>query len=79
MKRMTSKPVSDTIDTVNMTPTNQIELRQLGKIGPKVPQIGLGCVPLGGGAYGMAGSDEDRLKFLDGAYEIGARFWDCGV
>jgi aryl-alcohol dehydrogenase-like predicted oxidoreductase len=53
-------------------------LRQLGKDGPQVPRVGLGCVPLGGGAYGLAASDEDRLKFLDEAYEIGARFWDCG-
>lgn len=29
-----------------------------------------------GGAYGAAGSDEERFKVLDTAYEIGARHWD---
>lgn len=56
-----------------------IILRQLGKNGPQVPRLGLGCVPLGGGAYGVAGSDKDRLAFLDEAYAMGARFWDTGM
>jgi aryl-alcohol dehydrogenase-like predicted oxidoreductase len=29
-----------------------------------------------GGVYGPGGSDEERLKVLDAAYELGARHWD---
>ncbi|KAH7305770.1 NADP-dependent oxidoreductase domain-containing protein [Stachybotrys elegans] len=53
-----------------------IQVRQLGRDGPRVPRIGLGCVPLGGGAYGLAASNEERLEFLDKAYETGSTFWD---
>ncbi|KAK7227594.1 hypothetical protein V2G26_015597 [Clonostachys chloroleuca] len=59
-----------------MSAKSGIELRPLGKNGPLVPRIGLGCVPLGGGAYGVALSDEERLALLDEAYNIGTRFWD---
>lgn len=61
-----------------MSAKSGIELRPLGKNGPLVPRIGLGCVPLGGGAYGVALSDEERLALLDEAYNIGTRFWDTG-
>lgn len=30
-----------------------------------------------GSAYGLAGSDSERRAFLDKAYELGARNWDC--
>lgn len=49
--------------------------RTLGKDGPEVTGLGLGLMSLGN-AYGHAGSDEDRLAFLDKAYELGARNWD---
>ncbi|EIN08935.1 Aldo/keto reductase [Punctularia strigosozonata HHB-11173 SS5] len=40
-----------------------------------VVAIGLGLISLSGG-YGPVGDDEARLKFLDDAYERGARNWD---
>jgi aryl-alcohol dehydrogenase-like predicted oxidoreductase len=49
--------------------------RTLGKGGPKVTGVGLGLMSIGG-AYGPAGSDEDRLALLDRAHEIGEWFWD---
>jgi aryl-alcohol dehydrogenase-like predicted oxidoreductase len=50
--------------------------RSLGKSGPEVTGLGLGLASLGH-AYGPAGSDEERLVFLNKAYELGARNWDC--
>lgn len=49
--------------------------RQLGASGPVVPAMSFGLMSLGG-AYGAAGTDEERFKVLDTAYEIGARHWD---
>jgi aryl-alcohol dehydrogenase-like predicted oxidoreductase len=49
--------------------------RRLGKDGPEVTGLGLGLMSLGS-AYGPAGSDEERLVFLDKACELGARNWD---
>lgn len=49
--------------------------RRLGKDGPEVTGLGLGFMSLGS-AYGPAGSDEERLFFLDKACELGARNWD---
>ncbi|KAF2013856.1 Aldo/keto reductase [Aaosphaeria arxii CBS 175.79] len=46
-----------------------------GKNGPQVPRLGLGLMGLST-AYGPAKPDEERLKFLDAAYELGERFWD---
>ena len=50
-------------------------LRKLGKSGPEVPAMGFGLMGLSI-AYGAPGSDEERLKILDRAYELGERFWD---
>lgn len=48
---------------------------QLGKLGPKIPGLGLGLMGMSI-AYGAVDGDEDRLKFLDRAYELGSTFWD---
>lgn len=50
-------------------------LRPLGKNGPPVPAIGFGAMSIGG-IYGRQIAAEDKLKVLDRAWEIGARFWD---
>ena len=47
----------------------------LGKNGPSVPAMGIGLMSMGH-AYGHAGTDEERLAFLDDLYAIGETFWD---
>ena len=49
--------------------------RTLGRNGPQVTVLGVGLMSLGH-AYGHAGSDEERLTYLDRAYELGDTFWD---
>ncbi len=49
--------------------------RSLGRDGPQVTALGVGLMSLGH-AYGHAGSDKDRFKYLDRAYELGDTFWD---
>ena len=49
--------------------------RTLGHDGPQVTALGIGLMSLGH-AYGHAGNDEERLKYLDRAYELGDTFWD---
>lgn len=49
--------------------------RKLGKNGPQVTAVGLGLMGLSA-FYGEPGSDEERFKFLDRAYELGETFWD---
>jgi aryl-alcohol dehydrogenase-like predicted oxidoreductase len=51
--------------------------RPLSKNGPLVPRLGLGLMGASG-TYGMPAGDEERLSFLDKAYERGERFWDTG-
>ncbi|GAM91537.1 hypothetical protein ANO11243_095890 [Dothideomycetidae sp. 11243] len=53
-----------------------IPMRTLGDKGPSVPALGLGLSSLTYDVYGSVPSDEDRLAFLDHAYDLGARFWD---
>jgi aryl-alcohol dehydrogenase-like predicted oxidoreductase len=49
--------------------------RQLGANGPYVPALGFGAMGLST-AYSTPCPDEQRLKLLDRAWEIGLRFWD---
>ncbi|KAL7760892.1 hypothetical protein ACKLNR_007427 [Fusarium oxysporum f. sp. zingiberi] len=58
-----------------MSPPVKLPTRRLGKDGPEVSAIGLGLMGLSG-IYGSVGSQEERLKFLDRAWEIGATNWD---
>src|SRR5690348_4893895 len=48
--------------------------RMLGRGGPKVPAIGLGCMVLSG-TYGPA-EEKESLATLDRALEVGCNFWD---
>ena len=47
----------------------------LGRDGPVVSAIGLGCGSLGG-FYGAAGDLAQKVALLDHAHKIGLRFWD---
>ncbi|SPQ27271.1 10c18e08-dcc0-4c06-a1b0-e8d73c247778 [Thermothielavioides terrestris] len=60
-----------------MATTGKLPMRQLGKNGPLVPRIGLGLMGLSS-AHGVPKPDEERLAFLDKAYEMGETFWDTG-
>ncbi|OCL09977.1 Aldo/keto reductase [Glonium stellatum] len=53
----------------------KLPTRPLGKNGPQIPRLGLGLVGLSG-VYGLAGSDTERLAFLDEVYKRGETFWD---
>ncbi|KAJ9126789.1 hypothetical protein QFC24_001821 [Naganishia onofrii] len=55
--------------------TQTLPTRQLGKDGPQVTAIGFGLMGLSS-FYGKVGSDEERFKILDRAYELGETFWD---
>ncbi|KAI2632131.1 Aldo/keto reductase-like protein [Hypoxylon sp. NC1633] len=58
-----------------MAPPAKLLTRQLGKSGPQVPRLGFGLMGMSVG-YGTTGSDEERLKVLDRAWELGEVFWD---
>ncbi|TLD32969.1 hypothetical protein PspLS_00028 [Pyricularia sp. CBS 133598] len=58
-----------------MAPPAQIPTRRMGKDGPEVACIGFGLMGLST-AYGAVGTDEERFKVLDRAWEIGATNWD---
>ena len=49
--------------------------RQLGKDGPQVTAMGIGLMSLGH-AYGHAGTDEERIAYLDALYTAGETNWD---
>jgi aryl-alcohol dehydrogenase-like predicted oxidoreductase len=56
----------------------KLPTRSLGKNGPQLPRLGLGLMNASG-TYGLAGSDANRLAFLDEAYKMGEVFWDTGT
>jgi aryl-alcohol dehydrogenase-like predicted oxidoreductase len=56
-------------------PAQSIPLHQLGKNGPSVPAIGFGLMGTTG-VYGPASDDEETMKLLDAALEMGETFWD---
>ncbi|KXK28239.1 MAG: pyridoxine 4-dehydrogenase [Bacteroidetes bacterium OLB12] len=49
--------------------------RQLGKHGPEVSAIGLGCMGLSFG-YGPATDRKEAVKLIRRAYELGVNFFD---
>lgn len=60
-----------------MATSTKLPTRPLGKNGPQVTRMGLGVMVLSG-VYSVPASDEERLAFLDAAYDKGERFWDTG-
>ncbi|KXS10223.1 aldo-keto reductase, putative [Gonapodya prolifera JEL478] len=58
-----------------VAPPSPLTTRKLGKNGPEVTAIGLGLMGLSA-FYGPTKSDEERLKFLNAAYEAGETNWD---
>ncbi|KAL2875911.1 hypothetical protein SGCOL_008907 [Colletotrichum sp. CLE4] len=58
-----------------MAPPTSLPARRLGKTGPEITALGVGLMGLSV-AYGKPGSEEERLAFLDRAWELGATNWD---
>ncbi|KAI0136754.1 aldo/keto reductase [Xylariales sp. AK1849] len=58
-----------------MAPPRNIPTSQLGRDGPQVPKLGFGLMGLSVG-YGQVPQDEECMKILDRAWELGEVFWD---
>ncbi|KAI9207246.1 aldo/keto reductase [Polychytrium aggregatum] len=57
-----------------MSPVSKIPTRALGRNGPQVSSIGLGC--MGMSEFYGASSEEDAIKVLNRALDLGCTFWD---
>ena len=51
-----------------------MEVRQLGRVGPTVSAIGLGCMPMSG-TYGQA-ADDDGIAAIHRALDLGVTLLD---
>jgi aryl-alcohol dehydrogenase-like predicted oxidoreductase len=60
---------------LNAIMPEKLETSPLGRGGPSVVRLGFGAMGLST-SYGFGGTDEDRFKVLDRAYELGQTFWD---
>ncbi|KAI1880117.1 hypothetical protein JX265_001738 [Neoarthrinium moseri] len=58
-----------------MAPPASLTTKPLGKTGRHVPALGFGMMGLST-AYGPFGNDEERLRLLDRAWELGYTNWD---
>ncbi|KAM4067568.1 aldo/keto reductase family protein [Hirsutella rhossiliensis] len=54
---------------------SKLPVRRVGRLGPYVPIVGFGAMGMSIG-YGSTGTDEDKLKLLDRAWELGCTNWD---
>jgi aryl-alcohol dehydrogenase-like predicted oxidoreductase len=60
-----------------MSGTVVTQRRRLGRMGPEVSAIGLGCMSLSG-VYGTS-DDAAAIPFLQRAIDLGVDFLDCRI